>query len=265
MDAEETGRGPAGAGLGAEGSWRGDQDFKTRLLFGEEALGRLKAARVMVIGVGGVGGACCLALARGGVGGLVFVDPDTVSPTNLNRQAVAFHSTMGRHKADVARDMALDVSPGARVESLRARVAPEDLPALLADPPDFVVDAMDSVTSKLALAAYCDAHGVRLVSCMGTGNKLHPELFQIADIYETSVDPLCKVMRREARARGIRRLTVLYSREQPRKVAGVPGAPRQERTYVGTASFVPPVAGMMLAGHVIRELSGVEAPGRAGL
>ena len=262
--ADEETHGAAGTEAGgvlareaADGSWREDPNFKTRLLLGDEALARLQAATVMVIGTGGVGGACCLALARGGVGHLVFVDADTVSATNMNSQAVAYHSTLGRPKAEVARELALDINPRAQVEAICRRIEPDDVPDLLACPPDFVIDAMDSVTSKLALAAYCDAHGVNLVSSMGTGNKLHPELFQIADIYETSVCPLCKVMRREARARGIGRLTVLYSREQPRKVAGIPGAARQERTYVGTASWVPPTAGMMLAGHAMRSIAGI--------
>lgn len=239
---------------GASGRAR-DPEFKTRLLLGDAALAKLHAARVMVIGLGGVGGACAEALARAGVGRLVLVDFDEVSATNLNRQAVARLSTVGKFKVDAACDLVRDVMPHVQAQPRRLRVDPDGVAELLADPYDFVVDAQDTVATKIALAAHCDRNGVPLISAMGTGNKLHPELFQIADIYQTSVCPLCKAVRKEARARGIGGLTVLYSREVPLEPL-VPDVPGERGDRVGTVSWVPPVAGMMLAGHVVRTIAG---------
>ena len=234
-----------------------DADCRTRLVAGEEALERLAGATVMVVGLGGVGGSCTVALARGGVGSFVLVDPDVVAPSNLNRQAVAFHSTLGRNKADVARDLVLDIRPGARVETQVRKVLPADVAELLRTRPDFVVDAQDTVATKLALAKACEEQGIPLVSSMGTGNKLHPELFRIADIYETDRCPLCRVVRKRARQMGIDALTVLYSQEEPRLNPANAAAPGSgEHPTVGSVSFVPPAAGLMLAGHVLRTLGG---------
>lgn len=252
--------------------WREDIHFKTRILVGDEGVERLRDARVAVLGLGGVGGSCAEALARAGVGTLVLVDDDVVSPTNLNRQALAFTSTLGRPKAEVAAAMARDINPRVRAVALERRILPEgvaelfsvDVPFLLGEPQGseelltYVVDCQDTVATKIELAAYCEARGIPLVSSMGTGNKLHPELFCIDDIYRTSVDPLCKVVRRELRRRGVKGFEVLFSTEEPRKVAPREDAERRERTYVGTVSFVPPVAGLMLAGHVVRRVLGIE-------
>ena len=252
--------------------WREDAHFKTRILVGDKGVERLRSARVAVLGLGGVGGSCAEALARAGVGTLVLVDDDVVSPTNLNRQALAFTSTLGRPKAEVAAAMARDINPGVRAAAFERRILPEgiaeffsvDVPFLLGEPQGaegiltYVVDCQDTVATKIELAAYCEAHGIPLVSSMGTGNKLHPELFRIDDIYRTSVDPLCKAVRRELRRRGVKGLEVLFSTEEPRRVAPREDAERRERTYVGTVSFVPPVAGLMLAGHVVRRVLGIE-------
>lgn len=238
-----------------------DPAFKTRLLLGGAALGRLASSTVMVVGVGGVGGSCAEALARGGVGRLVVVDPDRVVPSNLNRQAVAFTATVGLPKVEAAARLVAAVAPQVRVEAVEQRVTADNADALLERfSPDFVVDAQDTVSTKLALATCCERRGTPLVSAMGTGNKLHPELFEIADIYETSVCPLCKAVRKQARGLGIGRMTVLYSKEPPRRVP----ADERDRAVlgdarpVGTASWVPPAAGLMLAGYAIRRLTGLE-------
>ena len=234
------------------------RNYKTRLLMGDEALGRLSRSTVMVIGLGGVGGSCAAALARGAVGRLVLVDGDSFSETNLNRQEFAYQGTVDRPKALVARSIVQEINPYVEVESVVRRIEPDDVPALLARRPDYVVDAQDTVSTKLALAAFCEREGIPLVSSMGTGNKLHPELFEIADIYETSVCPLCKAVRKQARAMGIARMTVLYSKEPPRRPYEIVDGPEGENPRVGTVSFVPPVAGLMLAGHAIRALAGLD-------
>jgi len=231
-----------------------DADHRTRLVVGQEALDRLARATVLVLGLGGVGGACVEALARGGVGNFVLVDPDVVAPSNLNRQAVAYACTIGRPKAQVARELVLQIRPQANVVALEQKVLSADVAQLLACSPSYVVDAQDTVATKLELAAYCEEHGIPLVSSMGTGNKLRPELFRVADIYATEKCPLCRAVRKRARARGIKRLEVLYSPEEPSVELGP--AQGDEHPTVGSLSFVPPVAGMMLAGHVLRKLGG---------
>lgn len=235
---------------------------KLELIMGRAGVERLAASTVMVLGLGGVGSNCVEALARGGVGGLVVVDHDVVQASNINRQAIAFHSTLGRKKTDVVRAMVADINPAARVEPLDAFVLAENVPELLGayrDRVDYVVDAIDTVSTKLAIAQYADAQGIRLISSMGAANKLRPECFRAADVYDTVNCPLCRIMRKEGRKRGIRRLRVLYSCEQPVSVPVREGAARRERSNLGTASYVPPIMGQMIAGEVIRELAGVDA------
>ena len=214
----------------------------------------LARSHVAVFGIGGVGGYAAEALARSGVGAIDLIDHDEVSPTNLNRQALAFHSTLGRKKAEVAREMVLNIRPKARVEVQARKILPGDVAGLLCCRPSYVVDAQDTVATKLELAAACEELGIPLVSSMGAGNKLRPELFRVADIYETEKCPLCRAVRKRARARGIKKLTVLYSTEEPS--VELPPAQDGEHPTVGSVSFVPPVAGMMLAGHVLRQLGG---------
>ena len=241
--------------------------FESRLIriMGREGLARLGAATVMVIGVGGVGSNCIEALARGGVRNLIIIDRDVVQESNINRQAVAFRSTLGRPKVEVMRDMIADINPSAQVLSLQRFVLAQDVPDLLdsfAGQLDFVVDAIDTVSTKLAIAEYADTHNLRLISSMGAANKLHPECLRIADIFDTVNCPLSRIMRKEARKRGIRHLRVLYSCEQPVKVPTAAGAQRSERSNLGTASFMPPIMGQMIAGQVIRELAGLENCGQ---
>lgn len=233
---------------------------RTELLIGPEAMERLKQAQVAVFGVGGVGSHCIDALARSGVGSLILIDNDKVSLTNINRQCVAYHHTVGRYKTKVMEEQIRAVCPKIRVQTYERFILKEDLSGLFETKPDYMVDAVDTVTAKLTIAEWAQREGVPLISSMGTGNKLHPELFEIADLSETSVCPLCKVMRREMKARGIPHLKVLYSREQPIDVSGRMPEEAQEgrRAVPGSISFVPPAAGLLIAGEVIRALTGID-------
>lgn len=233
---------------------------RTELLIGETGLKRLKQATVMVLGVGGVGSHCIEALARSGVGTLILVDNDTVSKTNINRQSIAYHSTVGAYKTKLMKDRIFDINPSAEVVTYETFVLPENLEQIFSQKVDYIVDAIDTVTAKLALVEYAKAHKTPIISCMGTGNKLHPELFEITDISKTSVCPLCKVMRKELKNRGIKHLKVLYSQEKPIEVSGKDTGEDKgkKRSLPGSVSFVPPVAGLLIAGEVIREIAGVE-------
>jgi tRNA A37 threonylcarbamoyladenosine dehydratase len=235
------------------------------LILGEERLARLAQARVMVLGLGGVGSSCAEALARGGVGSLVLVDRDVVAPSNINRQALAFQSTIGRPKADVMAEMVRDINPSCEVTAVHAFVdkdrVPDQLGAL--PRPSYVVDAIDTVSQKLAIAAWCQEQGIPEVSAMGGANKLDPCRLRFAPIEKTQVDPLARIVRKECRKRGIRGLTVLYSDEQPREAEGKRdvidehGFVREGASILGTMSYFPPIMGQMLAGYVLRDLAGL--------
>lgn len=232
---------------------------RTELLIGTEGIERLKKASVMVFGVGGVGSHCIEALARSGVGKLILIDNDTVSLTNINRQSIAYHSTVGQFKTKVMKDRIHDICPEIEVKTYETFVLPENIEEIFEEKPDYIIDAIDTVTAKIALVKLADEKEIPIISSMGTGNKLHPELFEITDLYKTSVCPLCKVMRKELKTRGIKKLKVLYSKEQPvdtsERVTEEDKGNR--RSLPGSISFVPPVAGLIIAGEVIRELSGV--------
>lgn len=229
---------------------------RTELLIGADGQKKLSGSAVAVFGVGGVGSHCIEALARCGIGRLVLVDNDTVSLTNINRQSIAYHSTVGRYKTQVMKERIADINPRAQTETFETFVLPDNLDSLMdrIGPVDYLIDAIDTVTAKLAIVQYSRDHGIPLISSMGTGNKLHPELFEIADISKTSVCPLCRVMRRELKARGIEHLKVLYSKEKPLTPVGDTGEPTAKRSVPGSISFVPPVAGLLIAGEVVREL-----------
>ena len=233
---------------------------RTERLIGPDALNRLSSSTVLVFGAGGVGSHCIEALARSGIGHLLLVDPDPVSITNINRQSIAFHSTTGRYKTHVMKERILDINPKAVVDTWEIFILPENLDPFfdsLPGPVDYIIDAIDTVSAKLAIAGLADSRQIPLIASMGTGNKLHPELFEITDIGNTSVCPLCKVMRRELKRLGIPRLTVLYSREKPIQPALSCEEETGKRSVPASISFVPPVAGLLIAGHVIRALAGI--------
>lgn len=229
---------------------------RTELLIGGEGLERLRASSVMVAGIGGVGSHCIEALARSGVGRLMLVDNDRVSLTNINRQSVACHSTVGRYKTQVMKERIWDICPDIKTQTWETFILPENAEGLLEEKPDYIVDAVDTVTAKLALAENAIARGIPIISSMGTGNKLHAELFEIADLSKTSVCPLCRVMRRELKKRGIFHLKALYSREKPADVSMRASQEERgrKRSLPGSVSFVPPVAGLLIAGEVIRDI-----------
>jgi len=233
---------------------------RQRLVMGDAAMERLARATVAVFGVGGVGSYVVEALARSGVGRLLLIDSDRVAPTNLNRQIIALRSTLGRRKVDAARERVLDINPGAVVETFPVFVLPENLSGIPLEGCGYVVDAIDTVSAKLALAQRCGELGVPLLSCMGTGNKLDPTRLELADISETSVCPLARVMRRELKKRGILHLEVLYSREPPVSPAGAAGEEGRpgRRAVPGSTAFVPAAAGLIIAGRVARRLAGLD-------
>ena len=244
-----------------------DQFSRTELLLGREGMERLARARVAVFGLGGVGGSAVEALARSGVGKLELIDSDRLSLTNLNRQILATHRTLGQFKADAARERVLDINPEAEVRARRVFYGPDTAGDFDFAQYDYVVDAIDTVTGKLALIERAQAAGTRIISCMGAGNKLDPAAFRVADIYETSVCPLARVMRKELKRRGVRRLKVVYSLEPPRAPEGAlyqeSLAGEVRRQVPGSSAFVVAAAGMILAGEVVRDLALGGAPGRA--
>ena len=232
---------------------------RTELLLGTDGMERLKKASVMVFGIGGVGSHCVEALARSGVGTLILIDNDTVSLTNINRQSIALHSTEGRYKTEVMKEKIADICPEIRVRTYERFVLTDNLGDILDERPDYIIDAIDTVTAKLTLVCEARKRGIPIISSMGTGNKLHPEMFEITDITKTSVCPLCKVMRKELKNRGIGHLKVVYSKEKPIDTSGRDTGEDAgvRRSIPGSISFTPPVAGLLIAREVIRELAGL--------
>ena len=230
---------------------------RTAMLLGKPALERLASSRVAVFGLGGVGGYALEALVRSGVGQLDLFDGDVVSASNLNRQLLATVDAIGRPKTEVAKERVNAINPDCVVTTHRAFLMPDDVAALDLSVYNYVVDAIDTVSTKLALAVRCHEQGVPLISCMGTGNKLDAGALEVADIAKTSVCPLARVMRRELKARGIDHLKVVFSKEQPlspivsedAETKGTSG-----RIAPGSVSFVPSVAGLLMAGEVVRDL-----------
>lgn len=229
---------------------------RTELLLGAEGTEKLRKARIAVFGVGGVGGYAVEALARSGVGALDLIDDDTVSLTNINRQIIALHSTVGKPKVEVAAERVADINPACKVTTYRTFYTPETADDFDFTQYDYIIDAIDTVSGKIALAVQAQQAGTPLIASMGAGNKLDPTAFEVADIYATSVCPLARVMRRELRKRGIRALKVVYSREEamtPLVGEEEPGV-HQKRVTPGSVAFVPSVAGLILAGEVIKDL-----------
>ena len=233
---------------------------RTALVLGREAMEILKNARVAVFGLGGVGGYVVEALARSGVGALDLVDNDTVAVTNLNRQIIALHSTLGMRKTEAAAARVMDINPACKVTAHDVFFLPENADAFDFTKYDYVVDAIDTVSAKLCLAERCIAAGTPIISSMGTGNKLDPSKLELTDIYKTDVCPLARVMRYECRKRGIKKLQVVYSREEPvtPRTQDVDDPELTSRRSVpGSTAFVPPAAGLLIASAVVRGLCGM--------
>ena len=223
---------------------------RTERLLKKEGMDRLKNAHVLLFGVGGVGSYCLEALARSGIGAITVVDADTVAPSNINRQLVADISTVGRDKVEVARERILAVNPECKVECKKLLYLPECSGDFDFSAYDYIVDAIDNVSAKLSLVTEAARAGTKIISAMGTGNKLCPEMLEITDISKTSVCPLARVMRTELRKRGIHHLKVVYSKEEPIR------APEENgERVIGSVSFVPSVAGLLMAAEVIKDIA----------
>ncbi len=247
-----------------------NQFSRTQLLLGETAMERLQRARVAVFGIGGVGGYACEALARSGIGAFELIDDDRVCLTNLNRQIIATRKTLGRYKAEVMEERIHDINPQARVVTRKCFFLPENAGDFPFPDYDYVVDAVDTVSAKIELVLQCQRLGVPIISSMGAGNKLDPTSFRVADIYDTRVCPLARIMRRELRKRGVPGLKVVYSEEPPLRpledmsiscrahCVCPPGTERKcttRRDIPGSMAFVPSVAGLILAGEIIKDLT----------
>ena len=231
-----------------------EQFSRLGLLLGEAAIDKLKNARVAVFGLGGVGSYTVEALARSGVGAFLLIDHDRAAHSNINRQLHATHATIGRLKTELMAERVLAINPAAKVDTSEDFCTPENIPRVLSGHFDYIVDAIDTVSAKLALVEEAQRRGVPLISAMGAGNKLDAARFEAADIYATSVCPLCRVMRTELRKRGVSALKVVYSKEPPIKT-GMPGE-NGRRSTPGSAAFVTGTAGLILAGEVVRALAG---------
>ena len=234
------------------------QFSRTELLLGKAAMEKLSHSKVAVFGVGGVGGYVCEALARSGVGYFELIDNDQVSLTNLNRQIIATHKTLGRDKVEVMRERILDINPEAEVTVYKRFFLPENADEFPFGEYDYIVDAVDTVTAKIELVVRANKLNIPIISSMGTGNKLEPMKFEVTDIYKTSVCPLAKVMRKELKERGIKNLKVVYSKEEPIKLNMNIQEDVQEqnskKVTPGSISFVPSVAGLIIAGEVVKDI-----------
>ena len=249
------------------------QFSRTELLLGKEAMGKLSEARVAIFGIGGVGGYVCEALVRSGVKAFDLIDDDKVCLTNLNRQLIATKKTVGRYKTEVMKERVLEINPEADVKIYQCFFLPENADEFPFEEYDYIVDAVDTVTAKIALVMKAQEKGIPVISCMGAGNKLDGSRFRVADIYETRVCPLAKVMRRELKKRGVKELKVVYSEEKPiRPLEDMsiscrtncicpPGAKHkctERRDIPGSVAFVPSVAGLIIAGEVVKDLCGIK-------
>ncbi len=249
-----------------------NQFSRTQLMFGAEGMEKLQNARVAVFGIGGVGGYTVEALARGGIGSLDLIDDDKVCMTNINRQLIATRKTVGKYKVDVMKDRVLEINPKANVTTHQCFYSAETADQFDFSQYDYIVDAIDTVSAKIEMVLRAQAKNIPIISCMGAGNKFDPTKFEVADIYKTSVCPLAKVMRRELKLRGVKKLKVVYTKELPHKPLEdmslscktncicPPGATSKctvKRQIPGSNSFVPATAGLILAGEVIKDLSGI--------
>ena len=243
-----------------------DQFSRTELLIGKEAIEKLNKSKIAIFGIGGVGSFVVEALVRAGIGNFILVDNDKICLTNLNRQLISTKKTIGKYKAEVAKERILEINPNANVEIFQEFFMPETK-GILDETVDYIVDAVDTVTAKIELVIRANKLNIPIISCMGTGNKLDPTKFEITDIYKTSICPLAKVMRKELRLRGIKKLKVVYSKEEPIKpdeileykckdeFADLQNKEHTNKKQVpGSISFVPSVAGLIIAGEVIKDI-----------
>ena len=226
---------------------------RTEMLFGKDKVDALKGKKVIVFGVGGVGGYTCEALARSGVGQIDIVDNDTVSVSNINRQIIALHSTVGKYKVDVMKERMLDINPSIKVNTYNTFFTEENASMFDFSQYDYVVDAIDTVSGKIALCVLCQNVGTNIISSMGAGNKVNPCLFKVSDIYKTSVCPLARVMRTELKKRGVKKLKVVYSEETPSCVEAI--VDERGKKVPASCAFVPSVVGLIVASEVIKDLT----------
>ena len=231
---------------------------RTELLVGEEGINKLHNSKVIVFGIGGVGSFVVEALTRAGVGNLILVDNDTICISNLNRQIHATQATVGMIKVEAMKERVISINPKCNVEAKQVFITADNIEEIIPSDIDYVVDAIDTVTSKLALAEYCYKNNINIISSMGTGNKMDPTQFRVSDVFKTKVCPLAKVMRHELRKRGVKKLKVVYSEEMPMTPDKGRAVPSAKRQTPGSISFVPPVAGMIIGGEVIKDLTGIK-------
>lgn len=234
-----------------------NQFSRTELIYGKSAMEKLHNARVAVFGIGGVGGFTAEALVRSGVGSIDLIDNDTVCESNLNRQIIALHTTIGKYKVDVAEERFKDINPDINIVKHARFFIPDNSSEFEFEKYDYIVDAIDTVTGKIELVMKANEFGVPIISSMGAGNKKHPELFEVSDIYKTSVCPLARVMRQELRKRGIKKLKVVYSKEMP----AIPSTNNKnpdggfKKAIPGSCAFVPSVVGLIMAGEIVNDLT----------
>lgn len=224
---------------------------RTKVLFGEEAMKKLNDSRVIIFGVGGVGGHAAEALVRSGVGHIAIVDFDKVEETNINRQLVALISTIGKSKVEVLKNRLLDINPSLEIEAIEKFYLPENENEFDLSKYDYIVDAVDNMSAKISLVVRANELNIPIISAMGAGNKIEPTMLEVSDIYKTSVDPLAKILRHELRNRGIKKLKVVYSKEEPIKVDL---KDEKRRAIPGSTSFVPSTMGLIIASEVIKDL-----------
>lgn len=233
-----------------------DKFSRTEMLIGNEGLERLKNSKVAVFGLGGVGSFVCEGLARSGVGSFILIDFDKVDETNINRQLIATTKTIGKYKVDLMRERILDINPDANVEVHKEFYTADSQIDVITQDLSYAVDCVDTIMAKIAIVCRCDELDVPVISSMGTGNKLDPSMFEVADLFETTVCPLAKIMKKDFRKRGIEKLKVVYSQEQPINTNDCPINKDRKFKVKGSVSFVPSVAGLIIAGEVIKDIAG---------
>ncbi len=233
-----------------------DEKFsRTEMLIGNEGMKKLSDAKVAVFGIGGVGSFVCEGLARSGIGNFILVDYDKIDESNINRQLIATVNTIGKYKADLMKERILEINPDANVEVIKEFYLADSPSDIITKDISYVVDCVDTIMAKIAIVCNCDALDVPVISSMGTGNKLNPSMFEVADIFETSVCPLARIMKKDLRKRNIEKLKVVYSKEQPINTNDCAINQNEKYKVKGSVSFVPSVAGLIIAGEVIKDIA----------